>query len=278
MTASTTSLASTVLRSFNTAKKRLRFLLDHVALSFGYERMTRHLQFPNARRDPEMMPSFAQQGEDLVLDRILKRKLGLPRNYKGFYIDVGAYHPKAMSVTYLLYCAGWRGICIDMSDATCRLFEQQRPRDKAVCTAVGDQEGRQLAYFLSQSPSGSNTLNPAAADLLARSSPLIRKHVPLTTLDNIIAAHAPGEAIDFVNIDVEGHELYVLKGIDLNGPSRPTCIAIEIHASDVRSALASEVAVYLELNGYQCVACCVITYFFTCSRRDSPDAEQHIKV
>ena len=38
--------------------------------------------------------SFSQEGEDLVLDRFLNNKS------KGFFIDVGAHHPKRISNTY----------------------------------------------------------------------------------------------------------------------------------------------------------------------------------
>ena len=41
--------------------------------------------------------SYSQEGEDMVLQRIFAQK-----EY-GFYIDVGAHHPKRFSNTYLFY-------------------------------------------------------------------------------------------------------------------------------------------------------------------------------
>ena len=44
---------------------------------------------------PWIINSYSQEGEDLVLQRIFA-------NYKsGFYVDVGAHHPKRFSNTFL---------------------------------------------------------------------------------------------------------------------------------------------------------------------------------
>jgi len=67
--------------------------------------------------------------------------------------------------------------------------------------------------------------------------------------------------VDVLNIDVEGLELRVLKGLDFK-KYRPRVIVIEIHANSVEEALASEVAAYLKAQGYYCVGSTVITYFF----------------
>ena len=45
--------------------------------------------------------TFAQQGEDLILERIIQNLLGWDLNEKRFYVDIGAYHPILNSVTYI---------------------------------------------------------------------------------------------------------------------------------------------------------------------------------
>ena len=50
--------------------------------------------------------SYSQEGEDLVVDRLLNGK----RN--GFYVEVGCHHPYRYSNTFMFYKKGWRGICI----------------------------------------------------------------------------------------------------------------------------------------------------------------------
>ena len=67
---------------------------------------------------------FSQFGEDRVLMEILKKKMN-----KGFYVDVGCYHPKKHSNTYLLNKKGWKGINIDIEKKKIRVFEMARPND-----------------------------------------------------------------------------------------------------------------------------------------------------
>ena len=54
------------------------------------------------------LKSYSQEGEDIFLRKIFNKK-------KGFYVDVGCYHPLDGSNTYLLYKKGWNGINLDIS-------------------------------------------------------------------------------------------------------------------------------------------------------------------
>ena len=52
-----------------------------------------------------------------------------------------------------------------------------------------------------------------------------------------------------------------LNGIDFN-KCQPKIISIEIHSQDVKTALDSEIANFLYLKNYKCIAVSQITYFF----------------
>lgn len=67
--------------------------------------------------------SFSQEGEDLILQRLLADRP------PGFFVDVGAYHPIRFSNTYVLYRQGWRGINIDATPGAMRLFSEVRSED-----------------------------------------------------------------------------------------------------------------------------------------------------
>lgn len=56
--------------------------------------------------DPWFVRSWSQEGEDQVLRRIFEKQAF------GFYVDVGAHHPKRFLNTYVFYKSGWRGINI----------------------------------------------------------------------------------------------------------------------------------------------------------------------
>jgi len=91
--------------------------------------------------------SYAQEGEDLVLARILG-ELGITT---GFFVDIGAHHPARFSNTYYFYRRGWRGINVDALPGTKRLFQRMRSRDITIECGVGSQEGV-LKYFAFNEP------------------------------------------------------------------------------------------------------------------------------
>ena len=72
------------------------------------QRKTRK-NFRRLTNDLKSVRSYSQEGEDLILQRIL------PQEQVGFYIDVGAHHPFWYSNTALLYEKNWRGMNIDPS-------------------------------------------------------------------------------------------------------------------------------------------------------------------
>ena len=79
--------------------------------------------------------SFSQYGEDVLLYDFLPR-------YRGFYIDVGAYHPWQGSNTYKLYLRGWNGITVEPNQDTATLFNRVRPRDTHLAVGVSEQPSR----------------------------------------------------------------------------------------------------------------------------------------
>src|SRR4051794_14772116 len=67
--------------------------------------------------------SYSQEGEDMILRRFFEE------HGKGFYVDVGAHHPKRFSNTYSFYKQGWSGINIDAMPGSMARFRRVRPRD-----------------------------------------------------------------------------------------------------------------------------------------------------
>ena len=60
---------------------------------------------------------FSQEGEDVILRRIFEDQKN------GFYIDIGAHHPKRFSNTYYFYDRGWEGINIDATPGSMKFFK-----------------------------------------------------------------------------------------------------------------------------------------------------------
>lgn len=192
-----------------------------------------------------MFVSYAQNFEDVILNRIFKDK------ESGFYIDVGAHHPIYDSITKAFYNRGWRGINIEPVSEFFQLLQQDRPDDINLPLAVGEQAA-QLEFFELQG-SGSSTLNRDTAIELAatRKLPLSCYKVTVTTLADICQkyVHSP---IDFLKIDVEGWEEQVVAGNDWNS-FRPTVIIIEATIPDSPIRRQTNIPHFLQEKGYNLV-------------------------
>ena len=172
-----------------------------------------------ARSQPPPTISFAQNAEDIVLRRIFK---GV---HKGFYVDVGAWDPTVDSVTRLFYDGGWSGLDIEPQPTAFERLQAARPRDSNVNIAVSDHAGWSLLYVTRYPPL--TTIEPT---LLHDDNPdyavceTIR--VPTRTLSDVLDREIRDRPIDFMKIDVEGHEKAVLRGLDLHR-HRPVVFVIE---------------------------------------------------
>ena len=91
--------------------------------------------------------TFSQQGEDLILERIIQNTLGWDLNERRFYVDIGAYHPIMNSVTYTLYKRKWRGIVFDPYKQSKTLFEKYRPEDIFINNVVGETDNIEVDFF-----------------------------------------------------------------------------------------------------------------------------------
>ena len=84
---------------------------------------------------------YSQSGEDIIIGNFFQNK------NKGFFVDVGAYHPKHYSNTYLLYKNGWRGINIEPNPASIKLFNKYRKNDINLQTGVLN-ENKEAYYHI----------------------------------------------------------------------------------------------------------------------------------
>jgi len=162
--------------------------------------------------------SYSLSSVDLIVDYIFKYK------NDGLYIDVGCQHPISNNNTYILYKKGWNGINIDLDKKNIDLFNISRPDDTNINIAVSDKSGNvNLFYYHDGSPI--NTINSQNADYQKNKFKKI-KLIKSETLNKILANINFNKKVDYLNIDVEGHELNVLKGFNIL-KYRPSIISIE---------------------------------------------------
>jgi FkbM family methyltransferase len=177
-------------------------------------------------------------GTDEVTDPILM----------GLYLDAGAFDPLDISNTLIFYKRGWRGINIDFSEAKIERFRKLRPDDHNVVACLSDAIREvQVAHY--PAPYTDRIIPAGISDHESSlgEKPISTCSTLTTTLSDIIAASPfKPEEITYINIDCEGHDLEVLRGLDLNR-CRPRVITIEGWTSEERR-MQSE---FLERFGYR---------------------------
>ncbi len=164
------------------------------------------------------MISYAQNFEDVILNRVFRDR------DEGFYIDVGAADPVVDSVTKFFYDEGWSGINIEPNEWFYNKLVRDRPRDINLNVALGEREEEKELYLFERI--GNSTFEEASRDRYIESGfetkPVM---VKVTTLANICEQYVSGP-IDFLKIDCEGWEKFVVKGADWDR-FRPTVLIIE---------------------------------------------------
>jgi FkbM family methyltransferase len=153
--------------------------------------------------------SYSQEGEDLILERFFEGRKS------GFYVDVGAHHPRRFSNTYLLYLRGWRGLNLDANPGSMRMFQHIRPRDINVEAGVSATEGK-LTFHVFNDPA-LNTFDRELALKRVNTTYTSVKEVILTTqpLWRLLDQYVPANTkIDLLTVDVEGLDYEVLQSND----------------------------------------------------------------
>jgi hypothetical protein len=74
--------------------------------------------------------------------------------------------------------------------------------------------------------------------------------VPIRTLDSVLEEAGAHEGFDFLSIDVEGHEIEVLRGFDL-ARWQPQVILLEDHVSDLTKHRFLKAAGYRIIRRYE---------------------------
>jgi FkbM family methyltransferase len=199
----------------------------------------------NELLDVHAQRSYAQEGEDRILERLFERRR------EGFYVDVGAHHPRRFSNTQLFYRRGWRGINIEPNPQAAALFRRARPRDVNLTLAISEREGTATYHMFDES--ALNTLDAAVAEDRHRTTGyrlIGRREIAVAPLRAVIERWLPpGGQIDFLSIDVEGHEMSVLRSANWQR-HRPKVVVIEVLAARDCSLFESEVHRFLESVGY----------------------------
>lgn len=211
--------------------------------------------------------SYAQEGEDLLVRRLL--------NFQehGFYVDVGAHHPRRFSNTYLFYLQGWRGVNIDASLGSMEPFRQKRPRDINLERAVHDTVCELPFYCFAES--ALNTFDAALARFYqSHGWQLVQVRTLVTVpLHQLLRDWLPpGQVIDFLTVDVEGSDLAVLRSNNWERFRPRLVLAEDLQARRWDRCGESPLARFLASSNYEPIAKTLNTVVFFDRYRPLPAA------
>lgn len=128
----------------------------------------------------------------------------------GVMIDVGAHHGISLGPFANM---GWRVAAFEPDDANREHLVRdfgRRPNVSIDSRAVSEKPGRNLAFFSSKISTGISGLSAFHGTHVQSQT------VDATTVALAIEEHA-FEQLDFLKIDTEGYDLFVLKGVDWGG-------------------------------------------------------------
>lgn len=186
--------------------------------------------------------SYSQNYEDLMLWRALKDVK------KGFYIDVGANHPRIDSVTKHFYDLGWSGVNIEPEYELYELLESERSRDINLNIAISSKQ-KEISFYVSDIRGWSTTDENSAKKLEEQEVFNKKVTVQAKTIDSICQKYNINE-IHFLKIDVEGAEKDVLQSISFSR-IRPWIVVVEATQPDTQLDVSSNWEYILLENSYE---------------------------
>ncbi len=195
-------------------------------------------------------------GEDLFIKNFFEK------DNKGYYVDVGSYHPFFWNNTYLLYKKKWNGINIDANPLSIELFDIARKDDYNFNLAVTNQKKNKIKLFYRRKM---NVLNTTDESFAKKNFPngYESKEIDCLSLNNILAkTNFKNKIIDFLNVDVENTEIDVLESLDFN-IYKPRLICVEIHIENPNSLKSNSTYKFLDEKGYKIVWKKEYSYIFT---------------
>jgi FkbM family methyltransferase len=168
----------------------------------------------------------------------------------GVFVEAGAYDGMNLSTTWALEQAGWRGLLVEPNEQNAKLSRERRLNSKVENCALGNMEATGFIEFtLAESDEGS-PLSYVESDQkhierCKQADCRISTHkVAFTNLSSLLEKNG-FERVDFLSLDVEGMELDVLRGFQIQ-KYNPRLAMIELQFDSRDEAVIK----YMKENGY----------------------------
>ncbi|MCH8343511.1 MAG: FkbM family methyltransferase [Planctomycetes bacterium] len=249
-------------------RRRLRELESVQRALLCHIRADRQAQIERELRARGLTPALpiefrASQGEDLFLWDLFRGQ------ERGFFVEVGAYDGYHYSVSSIFEAVGWTGVLIEALPQRCRKCAERRPNSRVVHAALSRRGSAGTTKFM---VSGADDLKQDTSFIVGgRFQPrAIRKklggaspiEVPVSYMDQVLGDVAA--PVDFAVLDVEGDELDLLDGFDLDRYAVRVLLIEELTAG-ANPRLQREMA----SRGYELVVRMGRNDVYVCSREEA---------
>jgi hypothetical protein len=200
--------------------------------------------------------SYSLEGEDLILASLLRDV------EQGTYIDAGANHPIVINNTYGFYRKGWTGLAIDGNASFAGLWADLRPNDTFVHGLLSDAVKEvEFRIFPDDTMSSMDAeTGERYATRFERGAVKVEK-METSRLGDLRKTYLPEGEIHLLSVDVEGEDLNVMIGADLQ-VMRAGVIVVETKNCSLYSPLDNNLVKYLTDLGYRLIAKTPLDAFF----------------
>lgn len=193
--------------------------------------------------------SYSQVGEDIIVDYLF-RSINIKHPS---YLEIGSNHPFVDNNTYLFYCKGSRGVCVEPDSELYDLIRKYRPHDRILNAGIGVGDDEMEFYMFPHPYTGWNTFSKEEAMIREKETGIKVKEIKKTKLlqiNDVIKENFP-KSPDFLSIDVEGLDLAILKSLDFE-KYRPLVICVETISFSISNTelKMDDLISYVQNKGY----------------------------
>jgi FkbM family methyltransferase len=203
---------------------------------------------PNPRSDPRSTPSFAQQGEDIILTAMVR---DVAEVTKPTYLDIGAFDPVVSNNTFLMYLLGGHGVLVEPNPAFAERLRKERPKDVVLEIGIGVTAAPEADYYVLSGDGQLNTFSKDQAERVVDAGSKIEKVLKrkMVPINDVLAEQFPKGAPDVMSLDVEGLDKAILESMDFER-WRPIVICVE--TSEFKTGrVEKEIVELLVKKGYE---------------------------
>jgi FkbM family methyltransferase len=183
-------------------------------------------------------PLYSQHNEELIVRDFFHDKRD------GVFLDVGCASPIQDSNTYYLEKhLGWSGLAVDALPEFIQPWARKRPRSRFFNFYVSDHAGTVEPFYRAALRGTSSAVKPEKGPG-GKEMASQEIQVPTTTLDKLLDTNGV-KHVDFLSMDIEGHEPPALAGFDIDR-FQPALACIEAKPEN-----REKIAAYFRAHGYE---------------------------